>query len=257
MSATSDPRRAARAAENLRRRLAAASLKSLIEHLDQALASAADLDRALDRDFEIDIVLDTDHARNLVRAREHAKDLAVVLNDAVFLDRDISATCVAGEVTFGFADRGPLIRDTSLAKARRLLGRGRDIDRVLDGVRVRDRELLLAREAVRKLIARVGERRRRVAELRAKLMAEPEIIDQGRMGREMARSAVRVAAWAVRFLPPGARARYDEEFQAELYDLAAAGAARRHQLWYAVRLLAGVPKLRGALKLSASRRAVS
>jgi hypothetical protein len=64
----------------------------------------------------------------------------------------------------------------------------------------------------------------------------------------VARPASRLAAVAARLLPAADRSRYAEEYWSELWDLAAAGAARRlqvrHALWLAVRAL----EMRGALR---------
>lgn len=71
-------------------------------------------------------------------------------------------------------------------------------------------------------------------------------------------TASRVAAWSTRILPCVDRARYREEFQGELYELAETGAARRAQLWYTLRLLTRAWQLRVEVKKAArSRRAVS
>ena len=53
-----------------------------------------------------------------------------------------------------------------------------------------------------------------------------------------------VATW---LLPAREQARYGEEYHSELHDLAAAGAGRRQQLGYAVRLLVRAVPLRAAV----------
>lgn len=223
-------------------RVTQADLKALIAHLDQALVCAAALDRALDRDFDLDLVLDTGHARDLARARDLAKDLAAIIGEAMSLDRALAVE-----------------HDVALVKARKLLGHGRDLARVLEGVRVRDRELILARNAVKKLVDRVEDKRRRVADAEAKLLSRPENARRPRTRPdvETAPAAIRVVAWAVRILPPEDQARYDEEFRSELRDLAATGAARRTQFGHAVRLLTRAVQLRGEVKKARSQRVVS
>jgi hypothetical protein len=72
---------------------------------------------------------------------------------------------------------------------------------------------------------------------------------------ELARTPVRLAGVAARLLPAAARARYREEYQGELAELAVAGAGRRNQFGYALRLLTRAPLLRAELR-SASRRRV-
>jgi hypothetical protein len=63
-----------------------------------------------------------------------------------------------------------------------------------------------------------------------------------------ARSARRLAGFAVQVLPAGHQTRYGEEFGAELYDLAAAGSSRWRQLAYALRLLDRAWVLRAELR---------
>jgi len=65
-------------------------------------------------------------------------------------------------------------------------------------------------------------------------------------------SAARLLSGASRILPASQRARYADEFQSELWDLAAAGAGRRGQLAYAIRQTGSVPRLR--LELRSPRR---
>jgi hypothetical protein len=67
-------------------------------------------------------------------------------------------------------------------------------------------------------------------------------------------SAVRLTHISARVLPAGDRARYEEEWQAELYELALAGASRWAQLVYALRVLNEVWVLRAELKAPAPQR---
>jgi hypothetical protein len=59
--------------------------------------------------------------------------------------------------------------------------------------------------------------------------------------------AVRAAAAATRLLPAADRARYDDEYRSELWDLAAAGAGRRQQILCALRQLYATVPLRFAI----------
>jgi hypothetical protein len=70
-----------------------------------------------------------------------------------------------------------------------------------------------------------------------------------------ARVPSRLVAMAARLLPVPDRARYSEEFQGELAELAKAGAGRWQQLAYAARQLTGAVQLRSALA-GARRRSV-
>jgi DNA-binding CsgD family transcriptional regulator len=65
--------------------------------------------------------------------------------------------------------------------------------------------------------------------------------------RQPTLSGCRLSAVAAWLLPAGERARYGEEYRSELHDLAAAGAGRRQQLGYAVRLLVRAAPLRVAV----------
>jgi hypothetical protein len=69
-----------------------------------------------------------------------------------------------------------------------------------------------------------------------------------------ATGAVRLIRGAVRVLPAEHRDRYRDEFDSELYELAAAGAARAAQLAYALRLLDRAWILRAELRECAARR---
>ena len=65
--------------------------------------------------------------------------------------------------------------------------------------------------------------------------------------RQPTLSGCRLSAVAAWLLPAGERARYGEEYRSELHDLAAAGAGRRQQLGYAIRLLVRAMPLRLAM----------
>lgn len=70
----------------------------------------------------------------------------------------------------------------------------------------------------------------------------------GGISREPARSATRVVSWAVDILPRPHRSRYEEEYFAELYDLAASGLSPHQQLWHALRIASRVLPLRSAME---------
>jgi DNA-binding CsgD family transcriptional regulator len=65
--------------------------------------------------------------------------------------------------------------------------------------------------------------------------------------RQPTLSGCRLSAVAAWLLPAGERARYGEEYRSELHELATAGAGRRQQLGYAVRLLVRAAPLRVAV----------
>lgn len=67
-------------------------------------------------------------------------------------------------------------------------------------------------------------------------------------------SAVRLTLVSVRVLPAADQARYAEEWQAELYELAFSGASRWAQLIYALRILNEAWVLRAELKAPAPER---
>lgn len=74
---------------------------------------------------------------------------------------------------------------------------------------------------------------------------------------QLGRTPARLAGVAARLLPEGARARYAEEYRGELVELAAAGAGRRNQFGYALRLLTRAPLLRAELRTASRHRMVS
>jgi hypothetical protein len=74
--------------------------------------------------------------------------------------------------------------------------------------------------------------------------------------RRVAPSATHLLAIAVNFLPAGHRERYAEEFMSELWELAHAGEARRHQIYYALTQLVSVWPLRAELRISRQRQVV-
>jgi hypothetical protein len=72
----------------------------------------------------------------------------------------------------------------------------------------------------------------------------------------MSPAAARLAATAAWLLPSPERERYREEFRSELWELAAAGASRRHQVGHAAQVLTQAWVMRTALRSPARRRAV-
>jgi hypothetical protein len=66
-------------------------------------------------------------------------------------------------------------------------------------------------------------------------------------GRRVAPSAARLLAAATGLLAAADRARYSEEYRAELWEIAAAGGGRRQQLLYAIRQVRSAWRLRTAL----------
>ncbi|MBM7861582.1 Rho termination factor N-terminal domain-containing protein [Lentzea nigeriaca] len=67
------------------------------------------------------------------------------------------------------------------------------------------------------------------------------------------RVASQMTGWATRLLPDDTRARYEEEFNSELYYLAADGISRWRQAVHAVRLLTRSIPLRMATKATGER----
>jgi hypothetical protein len=74
--------------------------------------------------------------------------------------------------------------------------------------------------------------------------------------REPRRTAKRVAAATVLFLPTDVRDRYEEEYLSELWDIAQSDAGAFCQLRYALRQLVSVIPMRSALRFSRRKRAV-
>lgn len=149
------------------------------------------------------------------------------------------------------------------------LDRIRDLARALDHDRARGLARALARDLARvrtdgrprareELARRVEQAHRRVVELRALLFFKPAATGRmrGREGLMVSGTAVRLMTWAVRALPEKNHARYAEEFQRELWELAATGAGRGQQFRYAVRQLIHTPRTRRALRSSSAGRRV-
>lgn len=73
--------------------------------------------------------------------------------------------------------------------------------------------------------------------------------------RCITRPAGRLVAIATRLLPAANRARYFEEYQSELWEIANSGGSRRKQFWYASRQFLRVVPLRGAVLAPRKRKA--
>jgi hypothetical protein len=119
---------------------------------------------------------------------------------------------------------------------------------------------LHARERLRELIRDMDHARQRAREADGNhTHHSPEVTSsdkrrqRGQVG--MAWSASQLVSVAAQLLPTPDRARYDEEFRGELWDLAEAGAGRRRQIGYAGRQLTRAPRLRMELKNPRQRKA--
>ena len=175
--------------------------------LARTLNRALDLARALDGDHASDLVnylaSALDRTDNLRRALVNASDLANALDLARDLARDLDSNLA--DVYSRASDFGADL-DSSLASALIVanthasdLAAGLDSDQALD--RDSGREHL-----------------------------EREV-------RRVAPPAARLLTTVARLLPATDRARYDEEFKSELWDLAQTGAGRLRQVAYALRQL--------------------
>jgi hypothetical protein len=187
----------------------------LVAALDGALDDARDFARDLARDLDRDRDRDLDRARDLVFALNHA------LNHALAPTR-----APAPDFAFAFA---------------------LDLERVLNRACPRNSALDSALDLARQLA-------RDIDLARARREGEPAGLRRARAG-QAAPSTGRLLAAAARLLPPADRGRYTEEFQCELSDLVAAGAGRRAQLAYAIRLLGVVWPLRAELRAPRRERA--
>lgn len=241
-----------------------------LKHLLNARDIDIDLDIARDRDLDIDLArdiardLDIDLARNLTRdiARALARDIARAHDIAHDIDRDLShdlsrahdidralsrARDIARDLAHDHA------RDLTLARDLALVGAlARDIDLARD--LARDLTLVGARDLTRALdlVGAIEAARQMVTPIAAALSASaataggPVQGDSG--GVQPGRVAVGVVQRMVRVLPTGDRARYRQEFLAELHALAQEQASRRVQLGHVLRAAAGMWSLRRVLR---------
>jgi hypothetical protein len=194
------------------------------------------------RSRDLYLVRKLDHACDLARELASLRDRADYANDGASDYRSELArthiNAIAGEA--------PAIRDRVVRLIR--FGEREQADRLLGELTVvwaragalagklgrPGREVYLANELRRTMdraLGPVGRRTRRV---------------KRRYGRP-ARIAGRLVDAAAQLLPRRYQARYREEYQGELADLAATGAGRWQQLRYSVRLLARSAHLRAAL----------
>lgn len=230
-------------------------LDGRLAHVDRSLIQVRDRLRAGDlsqtgpdlHDLSgRDLLRDIDRVFAVGRVRTLARTLGVGLAFTVGLRRARSVAHILG------LDR---VRDLARALDR---DRARSLARALarDLVRVRADGRPRAREEQAAMVERAH---RRVVELRALLFFKSAGTGRSRRrtGLMVSGTAVRLVTWAVRALPAEDHARYTEEFQRDLWELAAAGAGRAPQLRYAVRQLIHAPRTRAALRCSrAGRRAV-
>ena len=89
----------------------------------------------------------------------------------------------------------------------------------------------------------------RATNLARDLSLEPAAeVRKQRVGRQVVRSAAGLLAATARLLPAADRARFAEEYQSELWDLAQDGAGRIRQLQYALRQLCNARSTGSALR---------
>ena len=195
------------------------------------LAHGRDLASALARDHDLPLDIAHDLARALARDLAHDRDLA---------------------------------GDDDLARARELdrtLARARELDRLL--VHNRSYALVSARSSAlahaRALAARLASDLAHSYECALGLdRVSSSGAAPGQQGTvvRVAPSARRLLAVAGWLLPAADRARYSEEYSSELWDIAHAGARRRHQFQYAIRQTLRLVQLRSAV-LAPRRRSAS
>jgi hypothetical protein len=223
--------------------------------LDHVRELATELALTLARDLEHAHELALAHVRAAERARENspASRVARALNRAQTRARALACTreLAPAHVRAGIA------RDLAHARASaRPWVPDRDRDRYLDLTNAIDHAKVPFDELVDVLsmiqaAPDSGEIHRAPAPNPAPSAGEIHRAPASSPGR----AAGQVAGIAVRVLPAGHQARYREEFAAELYDVAEAGASRWRQLAYALRLLDRAWMLRAELRAPAHRRA--
>ena len=191
------------------------------------------------RALELDLTLDLDLAR---------RD-AVRL--ALRLDR---ASLLAGRLAQSFDPSLALVLDRARAQA---FASADALDRAhaLDRARARADALADARASAS---ATVGALRstldlNRILDF-ARDLASGYVPERSN-GSSVSAPAGRLVVVAVRLLPTADQSRYGEEWRSELWELAHAGASRRRQAAYALRLLGAALALRGALRDPRRRRA--
>ena len=208
-----------------------AQAQNLAGHLDLAWRLAVELERAREGSITFEPVFADDLARYRRMAAEMDRCLARARRIARFADAD---PIIAQVTALSRQRAGRLVHD--LGERAGGHARGRDLTGLLEQSRGLSRSLkdlsLLAETTVDTI----------VAESRAAHRVAP------------AAFAGRLARGAVRVLPIMSRARYRDEFESELYELAAAKASRWTQALYGLRLLDRAWVLRAELRLAARRR---
>lgn len=194
---------------------AADDAREFADVLGHALAyDLAGLEKALEGEPSREL------ARELARARGYAYDLASVLDVARAQGR-------IGGRTLNSALALDSALDSALGRARDLLG-----DQALG------QEIELLQAGGRTLARHVTGLRRRPVAVAAKSSSTGVVV---------ARASSRLTVWAVRLVPPAHRAEYEEDFRAEVYEVAAAGAGWWGQVRHCLRVLVRVPLLRQEL----------
>jgi hypothetical protein len=217
----------------LRRDLVRARIPRRANGLARDLVVAYNRDLARVRAVDLDYALDLDHAVDSARA----------------IHRAIDYVCGFGQ----FDRSADLALRRELDSARDLAhALGRDLNRCcLDSTLAAHHRRALDRANNRaRVLARDLDRTCDRARARANGCGQPG-------ARRVAPSARRLAVAAARLLPAPERARYDEEFRSELWEIAQAGGRRREQLAYAVRQLVAARPLRAGLRVPRRRGAAS
>jgi hypothetical protein len=199
-----------------------------------------------------------DRARNLARDAALARDADLACDDGYFVGD--SSLVLALDRAFGFAlARAGESRD-ALAVARALaLARDRARDRGSSPDLARDLDLAfdLVRDLDLAFDLTSGSALASDPDLGHARDLPPDADRAG--GREVPRvapTAGRLVVAATRLLPVRERARYTEEFESELWDIAQAGGGRRAQLAYAARQVMAARRLRTGLRVPRRRGAV-
>jgi hypothetical protein len=225
-------------ARNLTARRATASVSPV------ARADADELARSLDRALGIarELTGNANLARELTRAGVQARGLSRALSRGSRRPRtrDAASARALRRAISRAHRRGSRVRALSRDPAGRALISYMESAGVLAGAL--DSHLTRARvfgRSANDADVRARERARRQSTVRAKPDRGPVTVLAGKLIRT-----------ATSFLPAADQARYAEEYRAELWDLAHAGAPRRRQIVYACRQLGSSLALRRALRTS-------
>ena len=204
--------------------------RALDHDLAHDLARDHDLDHARDLARDLDLDLARDLARDLSRDRDLS--LSHDLDRALSRDRDL-ARAIARAIARALSHA--LSRARAIARARARVG-ARDLTRDLD------LDLVGAIEAARQMVTLLA------AALSASAVTAGWLVQGDSGGVQPGRVAVGVVQRMVRVLPIGDRARFRQEFLAELHALAQEQAPRRVQLGHVLRAAAGMWSLRRVLR---------